>query len=196
MAATEYSLSRLKVIYISKLRWDLTRTISNLRNTLEWTGRPAEQWPIPRRLPRRQFRMTYLKAPFKHKHAMRHSVFLDHRYAFTFHNPGNIPETMSTVLGSMGPDTSCTCHFTWFHKGSERHQKAMLMDPDLRAEDLQAAHRQLEINNAEKIEGQKGKMYSDSRFFVMGLGGYNQVKDRSIASRRRRRTLPVAVDID
>lgn len=75
--------------------------------------RAREAGPVIRRLPRRAWRVTYLRGPFKHKKAIRHYVFHDWRYEFEFHNPSNAEETVSRLLGSAAPDTSSVVHFSW-----------------------------------------------------------------------------------
>ena len=46
----------------------LNFTVSNLRRSFEWSNEP---WPIPQRLPRRSWRVSYLKRPFRSKITIR-----------------------------------------------------------------------------------------------------------------------------
>ena len=94
MALSEYGLATLRFVYTSKLRKELLAqqgvslfveipksieehrtlwlrlnfTVSNLRRSLEWSKEP---WPIPQRLPRRSWRVSYLKRPFRSKITIR-----------------------------------------------------------------------------------------------------------------------------
>mmetsp|Transcript_98453 Transcript_98453/g.195266 ORF Transcript_98453/g.195266 Transcript_98453/m.195266 type:complete len:174 (+) Transcript_98453:70-591(+) len=115
MALPEYRLATLKFVYTSKLRRELQWSVQNLRRTLEWSSDP---WPLPQRLPRRAYRVSYIKAPFKGKEFWRHFVFHDYRYQFTFRHVEDVRSTLSTVLGSMTPETSCVCHFSWHFPGA------------------------------------------------------------------------------
>ncbi|CAJ1382479.1 unnamed protein product [Effrenium voratum] len=126
MALSDYGLATLRFVYTSKLRKELQYTISNLRHTLQWS---QEAWPIPQRLPRRAWRVTYLKRPFRVKTTVRHYVFHDFRYQFTFRDVKDVPAAVSTVLGSMTPETSCVCHFNWHYHGAPGYN--MLMTGDL-----------------------------------------------------------------
>mmetsp|Transcript_88329 Transcript_88329/g.247088 ORF Transcript_88329/g.247088 Transcript_88329/m.247088 type:complete len:183 (-) Transcript_88329:18-566(-) len=114
MALSEYRLSTLRFVYTSKLRRELQYTMQNLRKSLEWSPEP---WPLPQRLPRRSFRVTYMKGPFKGKIAQRHYVFNDWQYQFTFREVEDVRAAVSTVLGSMTSETSCVCHFSWHFPG-------------------------------------------------------------------------------
>eukprot|EP00746_Dinoflagellata_sp_MGD_P089212 gnl/MRDRNA2_/MRDRNA2_35231_c0_seq2.p1 gnl/MRDRNA2_/MRDRNA2_35231_c0~~gnl/MRDRNA2_/MRDRNA2_35231_c0_seq2.p1 ORF type:complete len:191 (+),score=23.91 gnl/MRDRNA2_/MRDRNA2_35231_c0_seq2:58-573(+) len=120
MAAPEYRLAVFRVVYTARLRNELTFTIQNLKRSLEWSNEP---WPTPRRLPRRAASVTYLKSPFVHKTALRHYIFHDWRYAFTFRNVSDPRKTISTALGAMSPDTSCVCHFSWHSGGDPEYTK-------------------------------------------------------------------------
>ncbi|CAE8725757.1 unnamed protein product [Polarella glacialis] len=115
MALAEYNLATLRFVYTSKLKKELQFTIQNLRRTLEWSN---ESWPVPQRLPRRAWRVSYLKRPFKCKSTVRHYVFHDWRYQFTFRDVQDVQSTVSTVLGSMTPETSCVCNFNWHFPGA------------------------------------------------------------------------------
>ena len=48
----------------------LQYTIANLRRSLEWSGSDKD-WPLPQRLPRRAWRVSYLKRPFRAKISIR-----------------------------------------------------------------------------------------------------------------------------
>merc|ERR1712118_52279 len=89
--------------------------MGNLRRSLEWSG---ERWPLPQRLPRRAARVSYLRGPFKGKISIRHYIFHDWRYQFTFRGVQDVRAAVSTVLGSMTPETSCVCHFSWHSVGA------------------------------------------------------------------------------
>ncbi|KAL8438733.1 hypothetical protein Efla_003404 [Eimeria flavescens] len=75
----------------------------------------AVPWPVPERLGRREWRVTYLKSPFKFKYAVRHYVFVKHKYAFTFVEPQHPQAVISAVLGAMQQDVSCACSFEWHY---------------------------------------------------------------------------------
>eukprot|EP00921_Rhytidocystis_pertsovi_P002369 GHVQ01004056.1.p1 GENE.GHVQ01004056.1~~GHVQ01004056.1.p1 ORF type:complete len:171 (+),score=9.68 GHVQ01004056.1:216-728(+) len=110
MSAPDYFLRSINVVYTARLRTELTKTIENLGRTLDWTTVP---YPIPRRLPRRALRITYGKSPYKHRHTIKHYVFQDWRYSFTFYDVKHPRVVVSAILGSMTSDVCCTCHFAW-----------------------------------------------------------------------------------
>jgi len=122
MALSEYGLATLRFVYTSKLRKELQFSIANLRRTSEWS---SEAWPLPQRLPRRAWRVSYLKRPFRSKITIRHYVFHDFRYQFTFRNVKDVSSTVSTVLGSMTPETSCVCHFNWHYQGTPAYNTVL-----------------------------------------------------------------------
>ena len=75
---------------------------------------------LPKRLPRRAWRVTYLKSPFKHKCAVKNYVFHDWRYSFTFENLRDnqtMEQVLSSCLGSMKDDVNCIAEFNWYHAG-------------------------------------------------------------------------------
>eukprot|EP00386_Alphamonas_edax_P005664 GDKI01018414.1.p1 GENE.GDKI01018414.1~~GDKI01018414.1.p1 ORF type:complete len:193 (-),score=28.57 GDKI01018414.1:29-607(-) len=117
MSLQSYQLSRLKVIYEAKRMEELNTTIQNLKRTLAWAPKQFEAGPVPQRLPRRAWRTTYLKSPFKWKFAIRHNVFQDYRYAFSFHGVGDVRGTVSCALGSASENTWTTCKFAWHCQG-------------------------------------------------------------------------------
>ncbi|KAL8443694.1 hypothetical protein Emed_006600 [Eimeria media] len=80
-------------------------------------GAAGVPWPIPERGGRREWRVTYLKSPFKFKYAVRHYVFVKHKYAFTFIQPQNPQAVISAALGAMEDTVSCTCDFDWHYAG-------------------------------------------------------------------------------
>ncbi|PFH33269.1 hypothetical protein BESB_084680 [Besnoitia besnoiti] len=94
-------------------------------------------WPVPRRIGRRQWRVTYLKSPFKYKYALRHYVFEDHRYAFSFYDVENVQEVLSAALGAMAKETCCSCRFSWHFAG--RPQAALPAAPRLVASSLSSS---------------------------------------------------------
>merc|ERR1740138_698936 len=150
MALPEYRLAALRFVYTSKLRRELQFTIQNLRRTLEWS---PEQWPLPQRLPRRAYRCTYLKGPFKGKTALRHYIFHDWRYQFTFRGVEDVQSAVSTVLGSMTPETSCVCHFAWHFPGAPTYLSVQSEEDRIRCEEqlrlgLEAVRRM----NSEEVE--------------------------------------------
>ena len=80
-----YSLAKLRVVYVSKIREDLENTIRSLSGSLRWSTSVDEstlQKPIPSRLQRRAWRVWYNKAPHAIGWSKRHYVFHDWRYAF------------------------------------------------------------------------------------------------------------------
>ena len=97
---TGYNLSKLRVVYTSRLRDDLTKSVHKLRNTIDAAGSSEGMnhcfrlneiisgemlsKPLPSRLPRRAWRVWYNKAPHAIGWSKRHYVFHDWRYAFTF----------------------------------------------------------------------------------------------------------------
>lgn len=123
MGLGRYFLRSLRVEYISPGREALSGTIENLRRSMRWFpsdasngqggATPGVPWPVPERLPRREWRVTYLKSPFKFKYAARHFVFRQYRYAFRFVNPASPHLALSAVLGAMRPNVECTCAFEW-----------------------------------------------------------------------------------
>jgi len=109
-----YRLARLKVVYNARLRGELDMTIDNLKSTLGWLPTPL---PMPERLPRRSWRVWYLKSPFREKIRKKHYVFHDWRYAFTFSDVEDPRPIMSSVLGAMSKETACTVDFAWHYPG-------------------------------------------------------------------------------
>eukprot|EP00928_Gymnodinium_smaydae_P049230 TRINITY_DN33022_c0_g1_i1.p1 TRINITY_DN33022_c0_g1~~TRINITY_DN33022_c0_g1_i1.p1 ORF type:complete len:172 (+),score=30.98 TRINITY_DN33022_c0_g1_i1:137-652(+) len=153
MALPEYGLSTLRFVYTSKLRKELQFTISNLRRTLEWT---PESWPVPQRLPRRAYRVTYAKGPFRGKTALKHYVFHDWRYQFTFRGVRDVQSAVSSVLGSMTPETSCVCHFSWHFQGSPVYTAVMSNEERLRCEqDLERGLAAIRRKQSEEEERHK-----------------------------------------
>ncbi|KAL8272843.1 hypothetical protein Esti_003230 [Eimeria stiedai] len=140
-----YCLRSLRVEYTSPSATRLSNTILNLKRSLQWFprqqqivgpeaaasaaataagGKPAARgaaapvpWPIPERVGRREWRVTYLKSPFKFKYAVRHYVFVKHKYAFTFIQPQKPQAVISAALGAMEDTVSCTCDFDWHYDG-------------------------------------------------------------------------------
>mmetsp|Transcript_54123 Transcript_54123/g.127176 ORF Transcript_54123/g.127176 Transcript_54123/m.127176 type:complete len:185 (+) Transcript_54123:50-604(+) len=146
MALSDYSLATLRFVYTSKLRRELQFSITNLRKTLEWS---EETWPVPQRLPRRAWRVSYLKLPFRAKINIRHHVFHDYRYQFTFRNVQDVPAAVSTVLGSMTPETHCVCQFNWHYHGAPDYNRFLVtgdesQDAQARAEELRRRILELE----------------------------------------------------
>eukprot|EP00929_Paragymnodinium_shiwhaense_P108361 TRINITY_DN74680_c0_g1_i1.p1 TRINITY_DN74680_c0_g1~~TRINITY_DN74680_c0_g1_i1.p1 ORF type:complete len:173 (-),score=32.37 TRINITY_DN74680_c0_g1_i1:110-628(-) len=153
MALPEYRLSQLRFVYTSKLRRELQFSIGNLRRTLEWS---EEAWPVPQRLPRRAYRISYLKGPFKAKQAIRHYVFHDWQYQFTFRDVKDVRKAVSTVLGSMTPETSCVCHFNWHYPGSPAYMRLTSPEDQQRVEqELLRGLQAIRLKNAEEVERQK-----------------------------------------
>mmetsp|Transcript_22577 Transcript_22577/g.42553 ORF Transcript_22577/g.42553 Transcript_22577/m.42553 type:complete len:182 (-) Transcript_22577:65-610(-) len=179
MALADYSLATLRFVYTSKLRRELQFSITNLRNTLEWS---QEAWPLPHRLPRRSWRVHYIKRPFRCKIAMRHYVFSDYRYQFTFRDVQDVPSAVSTVLGSMTPETSCVCHFNWHYEGAPDYNRLIqtgdtAQDAEARAEELRRRILELEqgmVNvqrkQSEDVERMKG-WYGHSTLWNTGFKG-------------------------
>eukprot|EP00747_Dinoflagellata_sp_TGD_P169252 gnl/TRDRNA2_/TRDRNA2_197765_c0_seq1.p1 gnl/TRDRNA2_/TRDRNA2_197765_c0~~gnl/TRDRNA2_/TRDRNA2_197765_c0_seq1.p1 ORF type:complete len:172 (-),score=28.18 gnl/TRDRNA2_/TRDRNA2_197765_c0_seq1:134-649(-) len=166
MALPEYRLAALRFVYTSSLRHELQYSISNLRRTLEWS---PERWPLPQRLPRRAYRITYLKAPFRGKAAQRHYVFHDWRYQFTFHNVQDIQAAVSTVLGSMTPETSCVCHFSWHFPGAPAYTvHATEADAQQLERDLESGLAAVRRKQEEETERMKG-WYGHSLYWNSGF---------------------------
>mmetsp|Transcript_75790 Transcript_75790/g.214273 ORF Transcript_75790/g.214273 Transcript_75790/m.214273 type:complete len:172 (+) Transcript_75790:64-579(+) len=166
MALPEYKLATLRFVYTAKLRRELQYTIQNLRRTLEWSN---EEWPLPQRLPRRAFRISYLKGPFKGKTSFRHYVFHDWRYAFTFRQVQDVPTAVSTVLGSMTPETSCVCHFAWHYPGSMAYtQFASPEDAERLQRDLERGLAAVQRKQSDEVERNKG-WYGHSAYWNAGL---------------------------
>eukprot|EP00927_Polykrikos_kofoidii_P043549 TRINITY_DN37620_c0_g2_i1.p1 TRINITY_DN37620_c0_g2~~TRINITY_DN37620_c0_g2_i1.p1 ORF type:complete len:174 (-),score=23.85 TRINITY_DN37620_c0_g2_i1:48-569(-) len=168
MALNEYRLSTLRFVYTSKLRKELQYTITNLRKTLEWS---QQTWPVPQRLPRRAYRFTYLKGPFKGKIAQRHFVFHDWQYQFTFRDVEDVQSAVSTVLGSMTPETSCTCQFFWHFDGSTPYTESSLADEEERErckQDLERGLVNVWNKNSEEAERKK-TWYQHQQFYNSGF---------------------------
>ena len=144
VAVTNYQLASLKVVYCSKLRDHLQRTIDNLKGSLEWQ---AYTLPTPQRLPRRAWRVWYLTAPFRNKLRKKHYIFHDWRYSFTFDNVTDPRPIISTALGSMTSDTSCTLNFNWFHPGTQQ----LSQNKSSIAKQLIQARSKYEAKNKERI---------------------------------------------
>ncbi|CBZ52813.1 hypothetical protein NCLIV_026020 [Neospora caninum Liverpool] len=164
MALAAYSLRSLTVTYNSRNRSSMNATIENLKNTLLWmspSSSPSPSsppWPVPRRIGRRQWRVTYLKSPFKYKYALRHYVFEDHRYAFSFYDVGNVQEVVSASLGAMTAETNCSCRFSWHFPG--RPQVSLPTPPRLlpssRASALSAVSSSLPSSSADDAGSASG----------------------------------------
>ena len=110
-----YHLARLKIVYCAKLRDHLEQTMLNLKESL--TRELAQQPTAIQRLPRRAWRVWYLKAPFRNKLSKKHYVFHDWRYSFTFDDVNDPKAVVSIVLGSMTSETTCTVDYDWFYSG-------------------------------------------------------------------------------
>eukprot|EP00397_Hematodinium_sp_SG-2012_P061374 GEMP01081192.1.p1 GENE.GEMP01081192.1~~GEMP01081192.1.p1 ORF type:complete len:290 (+),score=56.49 GEMP01081192.1:179-1048(+) len=78
-----------------------------------------EPHTVIRRLPRRAWRVSYLKSPFKYKKATRHYIFHDWRYEFEFWSPPDPEQVVSRILGSAAPDTSSVVHFSWHYSNGD-----------------------------------------------------------------------------
>mmetsp|Transcript_35784 Transcript_35784/g.64927 ORF Transcript_35784/g.64927 Transcript_35784/m.64927 type:complete len:173 (+) Transcript_35784:63-581(+) len=166
MALSEYRLATLRFTYTSKLRRELQYTIQNLRRSLEWSD---EAWPVPQRLPRRAWRVSYLKRPFKCKTTVRHYVFHDWRYQFTFSDVEDVPSAVSTVLGSMTPETSCVCNFNWHFQGSPAYkQLTSAEEARQRVLDLEQGLESVRRQQSMEVERQKG-WYGHSLHWSTGL---------------------------
>eukprot|EP00392_Amoebophrya_sp_AT5.2_P010433 g10493.t1 len=69
-----------------------------------------------KRLQRRAWRITYLRAPFKYKTSIRNYVFHDYRYQFSFLHvdaESEMRPLLSACLGSMPEDVNCKVEFVW-----------------------------------------------------------------------------------
>mmetsp|Transcript_137143 Transcript_137143/g.292939 ORF Transcript_137143/g.292939 Transcript_137143/m.292939 type:complete len:174 (-) Transcript_137143:56-577(-) len=167
MALPEYKLATLRFVYTSKLRRELQSAVGNLRRTLEWS---PEQWPLPQRLPRRAYRCSYLKGPFKGKTALRHYIFHDWRYQFTFRGVQDVQSAVSTVLGSMTPDTSCVCHFSWHFPGAPLYAQLAAGQEEARRRerDLERGLAAVRLKKSDEVERQKG-WYGHSTYWNTGL---------------------------
>uniref|UniRef100_A0A0G4I5B3 Small ribosomal subunit protein uS10 domain-containing protein n=1 Tax=Chromera velia CCMP2878 TaxID=1169474 RepID=A0A0G4I5B3_9ALVE len=119
MSLSAYRLQRLRVVYTARREAELERTITNLKSALSWM---SVEWPVPKREPRREWRVTYLKSPFQWKRAIRHYVFQDHRYAFSFHDVESPQEVVSAILGAAASSEQVTaeCAFSWHVEGRKR----------------------------------------------------------------------------
>ena len=65
-----YHLHSFKIVFVSKLRPNLQNTIANLQKSLPYVTFPVDEkndflHVYPKRLPRRMWKITYLKSPFK-----------------------------------------------------------------------------------------------------------------------------------
>ncbi|EER02176.1 hypothetical protein Pmar_PMAR008957 [Perkinsus marinus ATCC 50983] len=77
---------------------------------------------MPARQERRAWRVTYNKSPHHHgKFAVKHYVFHDWRYKFTFYNVADPRPVISTVLGSLSGDAAVTCDFAWYFPGTQEY---------------------------------------------------------------------------
>ncbi|KAF4681549.1 hypothetical protein FOZ60_011960 [Perkinsus olseni] len=120
---SDYKLARLTVVYTATIREHLTSTINNLKLGLKAIDNGVDPvWPMPARQERRAWRVTYNKGPHHHgKFAVKHYVFHDWRYKFTFHNVADPRPVISTVLGSLSGDAAVTCDFAWYFPGTEEY---------------------------------------------------------------------------
>jgi hypothetical protein len=129
-----YTLCRVRVTYIARLREELERTIATLRRTMDWCPTlVSTSQPVPQRRQRRAWRVWYNKAPHAIGWSKRHYVFHDWRYSVNFENitdPRYVKaqrfntlrrRTISTSLGSMTQDTSCVVDFVWYDPGSSQY---------------------------------------------------------------------------
>ncbi|CAK9028544.1 unnamed protein product [Durusdinium trenchii] len=171
MSLSEYGLATLRFVYTSKLRRELQYTIANLRRSLEWSGSDKD-WPLPQRLPRRAWRVSYLKRPFRAKISIRHYVFHDFRYQFTFRDVKDVPAAVSTVLGSMTPETSCICHFNWHFEGVPAYhikdEEAQRKERHRRILELEQGMANVQRKQSDDEERQKG-WYGHSTLWNTGL---------------------------
>jgi hypothetical protein len=103
-----YTLSRLRVIYISKMREHLASSIRELSRTLEWIDDKHIHGaikPMPYRLQRRAWRVWYNKAPHAIGWSKRHYVFHDWRYGFDFFNVTNVKYVSHVPLETASSQT-------------------------------------------------------------------------------------------
>ncbi|XP_026191564.1 uncharacterized protein LOC34621111 [Cyclospora cayetanensis] len=127
-----YSLRSLRVVYSSPSTTQLQKTILNLKQSLLWlpaqethepegasaaAGAPGIPWPVPERRGRREWRVSYLKSPFKFKYAVRHYVFQNHSYSFLFVHPDKPRALLSAALGAMTDTVSMNADFDWHYGG-------------------------------------------------------------------------------
>ena len=118
MAQSQYELTSLAVTYTARLRPHLVRTIANLKGAVDAASPGAVPLPVPQRLPRRAWRVWYLKSPFRDTIRKKHYVFQDWRYRFTFKSVADARPVMSSVLGAATKETSATVDFAWHFPGT------------------------------------------------------------------------------
>merc|ERR1712122_247124 len=86
-----------------------------------------------------------------------HYVFHDWQYQFTFNNVEDVKATMGTVLGSMTPETSCVCHFSWHYPGTPHFLKHLTAEEvEQRVEDLERGLQAVRLKQSDDIERAKG----------------------------------------
>ena len=112
-----YQLADLTVTYTAKLREQLVRTIGNLKSAIDAAS--AVETPQATRLPRRAWRVWYLKSPFRDSIRKKHYIFQDWRYQFRFSRVADVRPVISSVLGAATRDTSSTVDFAWHFPGTK-----------------------------------------------------------------------------
>merc|ERR1712039_666771 len=89
------------------------------------------------------------------KTSFRHYVFHDWRYQFTFRDVQDVQSTVSTVLGSMTPETSCVCHFSWHFPGAPLYTQLVADEETLRCKlDLERGLEAVRRKHSEEAERQ------------------------------------------
>ena len=116
-----YQLTSLSLTYTAKLKDPLIRSIANLKTSIDsLQGRSDVTLPVPVRLPRRAWRVWYLKSPFRDTIRKKHYVFQDWRYKFIFKNVSDVRAVLNAALGSAARETSSTVEFAWHFPGTQQ----------------------------------------------------------------------------
>ncbi|KAF5153071.1 hypothetical protein TpMuguga_03g02250 [Theileria parva strain Muguga] len=110
-----YSLRSLSVTLSTPLKYDLKRTLSEIKKAFEITKQQERDVGLVEYayIPRKRWRVTYLKSRFKHRKAIRHYVFEQYNYNITVLNPVHIDALVSSILGSLSPSVHARCTFSW-----------------------------------------------------------------------------------
>ncbi|UVC50058.1 peroxisome-assembly ATPase [Theileria orientalis] len=110
-----YSLRRLSVELSTPLKYDLTRTVSEIKKAFEQAKKQEKKIGTVEYeyTPRKRWRVTYLKSRFKHRKAIRHYVFEQYNYKVSVFSPEEVETVISSILGSLSDSVHARCTFTW-----------------------------------------------------------------------------------
>ncbi|BAM41602.1 uncharacterized protein TOT_030000956 [Theileria orientalis strain Shintoku] len=120
-----YSLRRLSVELSTPLKYDLTRTVNEIKKAFEQAKQQEKRVGTVEYeyTPRKRWRVTYLKSRFKHRKAIRHYVFEQYNYKVSVFSPEEVETVITSILGSLSTSVQARCTFTWNYENGEEERK-------------------------------------------------------------------------